>query len=464
MDNRNRRERQEKMSKQYDFTEGRIVKQLIVFSGPIMLTNLLQTSYQLVDSLWIGNLLGATALGSVAIASAIVFTVLSFVIGLNNAALTILSQQKGREDMEGLKRYLNAFVVILTVMALLLSFFGYIFSESLLNLLGTPDNMMVSAKAYLQINFIGILFLFGYNFISTVLRALGDSKTPLRFVVVAVGLNIVLDPLFIAVFDLGIKGAAYATILAQGSAFVYGLIHVLRYKLAPFSIPSLPKIGEIGLILNLGIPSGLQMAVISAGSAAIMSVVTVFGGHAVGGFGAAQRLDSLIMLPANALGTAVSSMAGQNIGVKNWKRISSITKSGLIYNFAVMVSIGLVVIYFAEFGVSLFIQEPEAVEFGTQYLQIMALCFPFLGINFILNGIVRAAGAMYQVLILNIISFWVLRYPLTALFSSLYGEIGIALGMGASFIVSSVVASLYYRFGKWREKELFDERVINSSG
>lgn len=451
-------ERQEKMVKQYDFTEGKIVKQLVAFSGPIMLTNALQTSYQLVDSLWIGNLLGATALGSVAIASAIVFTVLSFVIGLNNAALTILSQQKGRDDVVGLTRYLNAFVVILTVMALLLSVLGYIFSEGLLNLLGTPADMMDPAKAYLQINFIGILFLFGYNFISTVLRALGDSKTPLKFVAIAVVLNIFLDPLFIAGFNLGIEGAAYATIIAQGSAFVYGLVHVLRLKLAPFTIPKLPSLSEIGLILNLGIPSGLQMAVISAGSAAIMSVVTVFGGHAVGGFGAAQRLDSLIMLPANALGTAVSSMAGQNIGVKNWDRVKSITKAGLIYNFIVMVSIGLVVIFFAEFGVSLFIQEPEAVQFGTQYLKIMALCFPFLGINFILNGIVRAAGAMYQVLILNLISFWVLRYPLTALFSKLYGEIGIALGMGASFIVSSVIASLYYRFGRWREKELFDKK------
>ena len=296
------------MRKQYDFTEGHILKQLIYFSGPIMLTNLLQTSYQIVDSLWIGNLLGAISLGAVAVSSTIVFTVLSFVIGLNNAALAILSQQKGRDDESGLKRYLNAFVVILLMMALTLSVVGYFMSESLLNLLGTPGNMMGQAKAYLQINFIGMLFLFGYNFISTVLRAIGDSKTPLRFVIVAVLLNVILDPLFIAGFNLGIKGAAYATILAQGIAFVYGLIYVLYQKLAPFSIPSLPTRQEVGLILNLGIPSGLQMAVISAGSAAIMSVVTTFGGAVVGGFGAAQRLNSLITLPAQALGTSVSSM------------------------------------------------------------------------------------------------------------------------------------------------------------
>src|SRR5699024_1097545 len=134
---------------------------------------------QVVDSLWIGNLLGAKALGAVAISGAIIFTTLSFVLGLNNAALTVLSQQKGRGDKAGLKRYLNAFVVTLTVLAILLSVTGFYFSEELLLLLGTPADAMALAKGYLQINFIGMLFLFGYNFISTVLRAIGDSKSPL---------------------------------------------------------------------------------------------------------------------------------------------------------------------------------------------------------------------------------------------------------------------------------------------
>lgn len=446
------------MRKQHDFTQGNILKQLIAFSGPIMLTNLLQTSYQFADSLWVGNLLGANALGSVAVSSTIIFTVLSFVIGLNNAALTILSQQKGKGNEHGLKRYLNAFVVILAVMSIGLGIIGYLSAEHLLRFLGTPESMMTSATSYLQINFVGMLFLFGYNFISTVLRSLGDSKTPLRFVMIAVALNIVLDPLLIAGLDLGIKGAAYATILAQGSAFVYGLVYVLYLKLAPFSIPTLPTKKEIGLILNLGIPSGLQMAVISAGAAAIMSVVTVFGEDVVGGYGAAQRLDSILMLPAHALGTAVSSMAGQNIGVRNWARVKQLAKYGVLYNFAVMLLVGIIVVIFAEYGVRLFIREEDAVAFGTTYLQIVALCYPFLGINFVLNGIVRASGAMYQVLALNIISFWILRYPLAALFSKGLGDIGIGVGVGASFLVSSLIAYMYFHFGKWREKELFTEK------
>src|SRR5699024_7444389 len=211
-------------------------------------------------------------------------------------------------------------------------------------------------------------------------------------------LNIILNPLFIAGLDFGINGAAFATIFAQGSAFLYGIIHVLSKKLAPFSLPTVPSKQEVGLILNLGIPSGLQMAVISAGSAAIMSVVTIFGSGVVAGFGAAQRLDRILMLPAHALGTAVNSMAGQNIGVRNWSRVKKIAKYGVLYNFSIMMLVGLIVVIFAEYGIRLFIDETEAVAFGTKYLQIVALCYPFLGINFILNGIVRASGAMYQVL------------------------------------------------------------------
>ena len=279
----------------------------------------------------------------------------------------------------------------------------------------------------------------------------------MRFVALAVLLNTVLDPLLIHTFGFGVRGAAFATVLSQGVAFLYGLIHVTRKRLAPFRRPSMPTWIETRTILNLGIPAGLQMAVISGGAAAIMSVVAGFGGAVVGGFGAAQRLDSLIMLPAQALGIAASSMAGQNIGSGNWERVNRISRATVLYNLAIMFAIALVLVILAEPAVRMFIDEAEAVDFAVRYLRTVAFCYPFLGINFVLNGVVRAAGAMYQVLALNIISFWVLRYPLTALFSHWFDETGIGIGIGASFIISSLFAYGYFRFGKWREKQLFDE-------
>lgn len=431
----------------------------MTFSGPIIIANLLQTSLQFVDSLWVGNLLGAEALGAVAVSSVIMFTVLSFVLGMNTSVLAVLSQQRGRKDTDGLRRYLNAFIVLLFLIALGLGIAGYFSSGILLRVLGTPEAILADAQQYLQITFLGMLFLFGYNFVSTVLRAIGDSRTPMRFVLVAVMLNVVLDPLLIHTFDLGIRGAAFATVLSQGIAFAYGVGYVIWKRLVPLQRPTLPAWTEVRTILQLGIPAGLQMAVISAGSAAIMSVVTSFGGAAVGGFGAGQRLDSLIMVPAQALGIAVSSMAGQNIGSRNWQRVGQIARIGVLYNVVVMFIIALLLVIFARPLVGLFVQDPEALAFGAQYVRIVALFYPFLGINFVLNGVVRASGAMFQVLVLNIISFWVLRFPLTALFARWWGEPGIGLGIGASFVISSIVAFGYFRFGKWRDKQLFAEPV-----
>ncbi len=443
--------------KQQDFTAGPIGKQLLAFSLPILITNLLQTSYQFIDSLWVGNLLGANALGAVAISSTVIFTVLSFIIGVNNATLTVLSQLKGKDDEARLRSFVNAFVAILSGMAIALGIAGVIFAKDILEFLGTPSSMIAEAVSYLQINFLGIAFLFGYNFISTVFRALGNSKTPVRFVLIAVILNGVLDPLFIYVFDWGIEGAAYATIVAQGVAFFYGLIVSIRFKQIPFSIPKFPKREEASIILKQGIPSGLQMMVISAGLAAIMSVVTSFGSDAVAGFGAAQRLDSIIMLPAHALGTAVNSMAGQNIAVKQWDRVRQITVYALLLNLAAMFLAAMFIFIFARWGIRMFISDEGAVAFGTNYVRIIAFFYPFLGLNFVWNGVVRASGAMFQVLVLNIISFWVLRYPLTFIFAQLIGEKGIGVGIAASFVISSILAFTYYRFGKWRERELFNE-------
>lgn len=200
----------------------------------------------------------------------------------------------------------------------------------------------------------------------------------------AVILNTILDPLFIYVFQWGIEGAALATIIAQGSAFSYGLFISISRKMIPFSRPALPEKEEALLILRQGIPAGLQMTVISAGMAAIMSVVTRFGGDVVAGFGAAQRLDSIIMLPAHALGTAVNSMAGQNIAVNKWDRVRKITIYATFLNLGAMLVAALLIFIFARWGIRMFIQDAGAVAFGTEYVKIVA--FSTLFLDLILSG------------------------------------------------------------------------------
>lgn len=428
---------------------------MLRFAGPMFLTNVLQTSYQFVDSLWVGNLLGADALAALSLSNPITFAVLSFMIGINGTTLTILSQHRGQNDHEGIRKSLNAFVVILGSLALVLGVAGFFATDALLGLIGAPAELLPMARTYLQINFLGIVFLLGYNFISTVLRALGDSRTPLRIVLVAVILNIVLDPLFIAGFGWGMAGAAYATVTAQGVAFLFGLFICIRSGRVPFTRPRLPERKYAQAVLRLGLPGGLQMVAISSGQVVIMSIVASFGATVVAGFGAAQRIESIIMIPAQTLGTAVNSMAGQNIGAGRWQRVTAIARTGLLLIVLCSLLLSALVVLNAEALIRMFVSDAETVSFGAAYLSTTAFFFLFLGVNFVLNGIVRSSGAMLSVLILNIISFWVLRFPLVYLFSRRFGEIGIAYGYAASLVVSSVIATLYYLYGNWRKARIY---------
>ncbi len=182
------------------------------------------------------------------------------------------------------------------------------------------------------------------------------------------------------------------------------------------------------------------------------------------GFGAAQRLDSIILLPAVALGTAVNAMAAQNIGAGQWARVGRISCTGVWHNLAVMAAIAAVLLAGAEPLVRLFIRDEGSVAFGVSYLRTIAVFYPFIGLNFILNGVVRGSGAMFQVLVLNIISLWILRVPLAYWLASHLGERGIALGIGISFVVSSAVSAAYYRWGGWRERRLLRDAPAAGAG
>ena len=446
-----------------DFTQGSVYRQMYLFALPILLTNFLQMLMPVISSLWVGNLLGSAAFGAVTIGTTVMTVTLAFIIGMNNATLTIFAQLKGRNEHGEIRSYLSAFVVILLMLSLVTGALGFVFVEPLLVLLNAPDSIQGVATIYLRINFLGILFLSGYNFIGTVLRAFGDSKTQLYFVLVATVLNAVLAPLFMAGFGLGVAGAAYATVLAQAAAFLYSLIW-LAMKFGQYSFRlQLPQLSQVSTILRLGIPAGTQMIVIYAGMTVILSIVNTFGESVVAGFGAAQRLDTIILLPAIALGVAVNAMAAQNIGIKQWARVTRITKVGIAYNLCVMLAIASILFVFAEPLVRLFIPEEDSVAFGASYLRTIALFYPFIGLNFIFNGVVRGAGVMFQVLMLNIISLWVLRVPLTYFTTSLYGDAGLALGMGVSFLMSCLFSAAYYIWGGWRNKQLFAPRAAEAS-
>lgn len=439
-----------------EFTEGSVSRTLFRFSLPILLANLAQASMLLINGLWVGNLLGSAAFAALTVGTTVMVVVLAFVLGMNNATLTIFAQLKGAGKQASINAYLSTFCLILAGLSALIGVGGYFSSALLLSLLNTPAPIMDAAHQYLQINFIGTLFLTGYNFVGTLLRAFGDSKTPLYFVLLATGLTAILDPIFIAGFGLGLNGAALATVLAQAIAFLASVCYLARRPEQRSFRFKMPRLEEVTAILRLGVPSGVQMIVIYAGMTTILSLVNTFGDHVVAGFGVAQRLDNIILLPAVALGAAVNAMAAQNIGAARWERVAQISRAGIVFNLIVMSACAVLLFLLAEPLVGLFLQHEDSMAFGVSYLRTIAVFYPFIGLNFILNGVVRGAGAMLQVLLLNIISLWVLRVPLTFWMTTLYGDAGIALGIGTSFLISSGCSVAYYRWGGWRRKRLFD--------
>ncbi len=404
-----------------------------------------------------GNLLGSAAFGAVTVGTILMMVVLAFVMGVNQATLTIFAQLRGRGDTGAIRAYLSTFVIILAALAVLIGWAGYAWADELLVLLNTPPAIIDEARIYLQITFASTLLLVGYNFISSVLRAFGDSRTPLYFVLLATVLITLLSPLFMGLFQWGITGAALAFVAAQGGAFLYSLLHLARKFPGHGFRLQRPRWVEVQTIMRLGVPSGAQMVVIHAGTTVILSLVNSLGAHAVAGFGAAQRLDHLILLPAVALGTAITAMAGQNIGAGHWPRISQITRAGIIYTTSIMLLLATVLYIWAQPLVLLFIQDEASVDFGTRYLRTVAFFYPFIGLNFVFNSVVRGAGAMFAVLVLNIISLWILRVPLAYGATALIGDNGVALGIGISFVISSLFSLGYYRWGGWRNRVLFRE-------
>lgn len=380
-------------SSRADFTVGSIPRKLMLFSLPILAANLLQASMQLVNGLWVGNLLGSDAFAAVTIATTVLQVVLAFVLGLNNATLTIFAQLRGAEDREGIDAALGAFVIILGGLSVLLGAAGFLHADWLLALLNTPDAVMGPARDYLRINLAGTLALVGYNFIGSMLRGFGDSRTPLYFVLMATILAALMVPAATRWLGLGVAGAAWAMVLAQAAAFAYSLFHLARRPGVHAPRPRMPRLEHVRAVLELGIPSGVQMIVIYAGLTVLLSLVNSFGEGVVAGFGAAQRLDSIVLLPGVALGMAVNAMVAQNIGANRWDRVGQVTRTGVVFNLAAMAVIAA--------------------------------------------GLVLAARL---------------------------GEDGIALGIGLSFLLSSLFSAAYYRWGGWRSKRLFTSTGATAGG
>jgi putative MATE family efflux protein len=441
-----------------DLTKGGETKGIILFAVPMLLGNVFQQFYNMVDSWVVGRYVGTEALAAVGTSFPVIFLMLGLIMGVTMGASVLVSQYFGAKDLEKVRATVDTGYVFLFWSALALTAAGLLATVPILRLLDVPEAIMPEAASYLRIIFGGLLTTFGYNAVSAILRGLGDSKTPLYLLVVATLVNVALDLLFVAVFHWGVAGAAWATVISQAISFL-GALAVLD-KRNPFVRLDLREIRfdrEIFRVsLRIGLPTGIQQTLVAAGMMVLTRVVNGFGAATMAGFAAAGRLDSFASMPAMNLSQALSTFTGQNIGAGKPERVRRGHLSAVAVGAGFSVATSVLVMTLGAPLVSIFSTDPAVIAIGARYLFIVGAFYPLFSTMFINNGVLRGAGDAMIPMINTLLALWVVRVPVALLLSGPLGmgTDGIWWSVPAGWLVGAVFSTLYYRSGKWETKAL----------
>ncbi len=437
-----------------DLTEGKEGKLIIQFAWPLLIGNIFQQLYSVVDSIIVGNFLGSDALAAVGASFPIIFTMISFVIGIAGGFTIIISQYFGAKEIGQVRRTIDTMYLFLFFAALTISILGITLTEEIFNLMQVPQEVMPYANAYLQTYFAGIVFFFGFNGINAILRGLGDSKTPLYFLIIATLNNILFDYLFVVVLETGIMGAALATIISQGGAFFTAIIYLNRTH-------SVVKLTTLKLIfdrtifrksLKIGLPSGFQNTFVSLGMMALFGIVNTFGANTAAAYSVALRINALASTPAMNFAAALSTFVGQNLGANKPKRVNRGLKSTLLMASAIVIVMTAVIITFKTQLMGLFTDNQEVIKIGAHYLVIVSSFYLIFSTLFIFGGVMRGAGDTIVPMIFTLISLWVIRIPVAYFLSDAIGVDGIWWASPIGWFTGMLGLMIYYSTGNWKKK------------
>ncbi len=439
-----------------DFTTGNVSKLIFNFALPMLLGNVFQQLYNIVDSIIVGKVLGKEALASVGASFPIIFTLIALLIGIGSGFSIVISQYYGAKDIEKVKRSIDTMYIFLFVSGIVASVLGIYYSEELFLLLQLPVELIPKATTYLNVYMLGMILFFGFSGTSSILRGLGDSKTPLYFLIIASLFNILFDLLFVMVFKWGIAGAAWATVIAQGGAFISGIIYLNRtHKILKFSLFKLVFDKAIFLkSLKIGIPSGIQHTFVALGMMALLGIVNTFGTDVIAAYTAAGRIDSLAMLPAMTFSQAVAAFVGQNLGANKIDRVRQGFKATFIMSNLFCLAMTALIIIFGSDMMKLFTNDANVIAIGERYLIIVSSFYLLFSTLFTTNGVLRGAGDTLIPMFITLFSLWIIRIPGAYFLSSKIGETGIWWSIPLGWSMGAIFSYLYYKTGKWKTKSI----------
>ena len=441
-----------------NMTEGKPFELILKFAIPMLIGNLFQQAYNVVDMVIVGKYVGPDALAAVGTTGTLLFFMIALIIGLCNGAGIVISQYFGSKNYEGLKKTVVSLGYIILLLTIFVSIIGNVGSLYFLRLLQVPEDIIMDSNAYIKICFSYIIGLTLYNGASSVLRSLGDSRTPLYALIVATITNIALDLIFVIYFHMGVKGVAYATVIAQILSSIVCIYQIVkqRKELYLTELKLKPDRQALFLIFKTGVPAALQSSLIALGSMSVQGLINSFGTVVMSAYAAVQKIDSVAIQVIVSLGTSLSVYTGQNIGSGNMKRIKQGLHQTLIMMTTASVTIAIVVLLYKKNLLSLFLDSTtsiESIEVGMSYLTIIGIAYVIAGIMNSYLNLIRGAGDVNTSMVAGlaelsarILFAYILVKPL--------GITGVWLATPISWGCGCIIPVVRYYSGKWKSKRI----------
>ena len=424
-----------------DMTTGSPVKLILFFSIPLLIGNIFQQFYSMVDTIIVGRFLGVKALAAVGSTGSMSFLILGFVLGLCSGFSVLISQKFGANDNEGLREAVASSIILSVIMAIIITIISIFTAKPLLHLMNTPNDIINDSYSYIVVIYAGTTAAFFYNMISSILRALGDSKTPLYFLIVSSILNIILDLVFIINFKMGVAGAAYATVIAQGVAGLLCLIYTSK----KFSMLKLEKKHFINL-LNIGIPMALQFSITALGVIILQAAINAFGSNVVAAHTAASKVEQLVMQPSITFGVTMATYCAQNLGAGNIERIKEGVKKCTMINIVIGLISGSILILFGEFFIKMFVSNADksVIDTAKLYLTTVSIFFIPLSLIFVYRNTLQGMGytfvpmmaGVYELLARTVVAFTLPAF---------IGYLGICIASPVAWFSASIPLAFDYK-------------------
>lgn len=446
------------MYKQNNLSQGNVVKQLILFALPFIISNLIQSFYNVADMIVVGWFSGPVSMSGVNIGGQVTFLMTNLAVGINTGATVLIAQAVGANKTKQLQKIIGTLFTSLFIFAIIMSMLMLVFHTEILRLIRTPEESFKDASHFLNITALGTIFIFGYNALSAVMRGMGDSKNPLYFIAISCFTNIALDFLLVGALHMGAVGAGTATVISQGLSMLLCIIYLIRKKFVfNFHIRSFGiDINQLRAILKLGIPISIQNIIANISFLFITALVNSYGVTVSAAVGAVGKYNSFAILPVIAMNAAISSMCAQNLGAGLEDRAKKTCFVGLIISMVMSYSIFILTLLFPEQILGVFSNDKELIHVGVIYLRAFSIDYCLVPFYFSLNGLFIGAGHSTFSLFTNIMAAIVVRMPVAYFLSHNMGLglFGVGLAVPAATLSAALLNVWFLLSGRWKTKTI----------